>query len=65
MNKLLKYTHPAITNYDVNKNYLLEELKKDLSFEKIKLLFTPVNFNWDEENKLKKNKKVVIEKVDE
>ena len=46
--KLLKYTHPAVNKYDTKKSYKLEELKKELSDEMIRQLFTPINFKWEE-----------------
>jgi len=44
--KLLKYNHPSAMKYDVNKTYELEELKKELDLEMIKILFDPIGWNW-------------------
>jgi len=45
-NKYLKYNHPSAMKYDVNKTYELEELKKELDLEMIKILFDPIGWNW-------------------
>ena len=61
MIKLLKYSHPAVTNkYDLNKSYALDELQKELELEMIKVLFQPVNFEWKDLEVKKHNKKVEI-----
>jgi hypothetical protein len=52
MKKLLKYTHPAAMKYGTADTYELEELKKELDFEMIKVLFTPINFKWEDLNKV-------------
>ena len=43
----LRYTHPSACGYDINKAYSLGELKKDLSMDMIKLLFTPIDGTWE------------------
>lgn len=49
MSKLLKYSHPAASKYSLTKTYTLEELQQDgLDLDRIKILFKPVNFKWDE-----------------
>lgn len=54
--KELKYTHPASMGYYINKIYLLDELKKELSLDKIKILFTPIGWTWNENKASNKNK---------
>jgi hypothetical protein len=56
--KLLKYNHPSATKYSLNKTYELEELKRELSLEKIKILFQPVNFEWKDLEVKKKVQKL-------
>jgi len=47
MDKLLQYSHPAVSKYKLTKYYTLEELQKDgLSLDQIRILFKPVNFTW-------------------
>ncbi len=48
--KLLKYNHPARTRvYDANKAYGLDELEASgLNRDQIKILFKPVNFEWED-----------------
>lgn len=64
MVKKLKYNHPAMikNDIDINKIYTLDELKKvygnDIS--KIKRLFKPMNFKWEESKR--KNNKTKIKK---
>jgi hypothetical protein len=60
---LLKYTHPAATKWEVNKVYNLEELKSELSDEMIKVLFEPVNFQW-QDLEVKNTKNIKIEEKD-
>jgi hypothetical protein len=51
MNKSkLKYIHASIppSGININKQYTLEELLLILSIEKIKLLFEPIDKDWDE-----------------
>ena len=47
MKKLLKYSHAAAMGYALDRFYELEELKKDLDLDTIKVVFTPFNFEWD------------------
>lgn len=47
MSKLLLYNHPAASKYKVGKHYTLDELQKDMSIDRIKVLFKPVNFEWE------------------
>lgn len=48
MSKLLSYNHPAIsTKYKTGQYYSLDRLKEDLTEDKIKELFKPVNFEWE------------------
>lgn len=57
MKKILKYTHPSANNYSITEVYGLEDLQQELDLEMIKVLFSPVNFEWsDLENKKKVNK---------
>lgn len=65
MNKFLKYSHPAMTNkYDLNELYSLDELQKDgLDLERIKILFSPVD--WKFEDLEPKKKFVKVEEVQE
>ena len=48
--KFLEYSHPARTNvYSLNRAYSLDELRADgLNDDQIKILFKPVNFEWEE-----------------
>lgn len=64
MGKYLKYTHPASMKYSVSKAYELEELKKELGLEMIQVLFTPINFKWQDLTE-KKSKKVEAKIKDE
>ncbi|MFA7204598.1 MAG: hypothetical protein WC188_12925 [Candidatus Caldatribacteriota bacterium] len=58
MKKLLKYIHPASMKYSVTDAYDLEELKKELSIEMIKILFTPIgNWSWQDLETKKKSTK--------
>lgn len=63
MIKLLKYMHPSATQYDPRVTYSLEDLKKELPLKRIKLLFEPINFDFDEDDetdkKGKKNDKII------
>jgi hypothetical protein len=61
--KLLKYNHASATKYSLNKTYELEELKKELSLEKIKILFQPINFEWKDLEVKKKVQKVQEETI--
>ena len=54
----LKYNHPSASKYSLNKTYELEELKKELSLEMIKILFQPVNFEWKDTEVKKKVQKL-------
>lgn len=56
--KLLKYNHPASMGYDTKKVYNLEDLKKDLSLDKIKILFTPIGWKFEDLEKRTKVKKL-------
>jgi len=60
--KLLKYNHPSAMKYDVNKTYELDELKKELDLEMIKVLFAPIGWEFVdlEEKKIKED--VILEK---
>jgi len=62
-NKYLKYIHPAAMKYDLKKSYELDELKKELDLDMIKVLFIPVNFKWDDLEI--KNKSIKIEEKKE
>lgn len=48
MQKYLKYTHAASRGYSLQKQYTLDELKKDMDLEMIKIHFEPINFEWEE-----------------
>jgi len=50
MNKLLQYTSPAAYIFETDKTYSLDVLENEyhLSMDMIKVLFTPVNFTWDD-----------------
>ena len=61
--KYLKYTHPAAMKYDLKKLYELDELKEKLDLGMIKVLFTPVNFKWEDLDI--KNKVIKIEEKKE
>lgn len=52
--KLLKYTHPALSKYDITKAYTLQELQSELSDEMIKVMFSPINFEWEEKKEISK-----------
>jgi len=58
MIKLLKYSHPAVTKYDLKKSYTLDELQAELDLERIKILFQPVNFEWKDLEVKKKVQKL-------
>ena len=47
MKKLLRYTHVAAMGYALDRFYELEELKKELDMDTIKVVFTPFNFEWE------------------
>lgn len=47
--KLLKYNYPARTKYDIKKSYELQQLQKELSDEMIKMMFAPLNFEWEKQ----------------
>ena len=68
---MLKYTHPSVPKdrrIVVNDVYDLEFLKTIYTMERIKIFFSPVDFEWDElEVKVKvksevKDKNIVLEK---
>lgn len=65
--KHLKYTHPAANEYSTTRLYRLDNLLKELDIKMIKVLFTPVDFTWDDlENKPKqKSNKRIAKNVDE
>lgn len=54
MSKLLKYTHAAAMGYMSDTLYDLEDIKKELPLDTIKIVFTPVNFEWEAPKSLKK-----------
>jgi len=60
--KLLKYNHPSAMKYDVNKTYELDELKKELDLEMIKVLFVPIGWEWEDLEKKKIKEDVVLER---
>jgi hypothetical protein len=55
----LKYSHPAITKFDLNKFYSLNELKQQLSLEQIKMFFTPIDFTWEQLENPKKKRETI------
>ena len=57
----LKYTHPSATHFNLNKVYTLDELKKEISLDMIKILFSPVDGSEWTEEKPKKQKSNHIE----
>jgi len=61
--KFLEYSHPARTNvYSLNRAYSLDELRADgLNDDQIKILFKPVNFEWEDEVKVKAEPEIKIE----
>ena len=65
----VKYTHPAATKYEANKNYNLEELQSELSMEMIQALFEPIDFEWsdlnDTESIYNKEEIASVEEIDE
>jgi len=64
---MLKYIHPAVPNdkrIKVNDAYDLEFLKTIYSMELIKVLFTPISFEWETLEK-KVNKDKIQELYDE
>ena len=63
MNKLLKYNHPAKTKYNLDKLYTLDELKEELNMGQIKVLFTPINFDFDELDIKKKISKAELKET--
>jgi len=58
--KYLKYTHPAAMKYDLKKLYELDELKEELDLDMIKVLFSPID--WDFEDLEENKKKLEIQK---
>ncbi|MDD4779008.1 MAG: hypothetical protein PHT02_00195 [Tissierellia bacterium] len=56
--KYLKYNHPASMKYNINQVYELEELKKELSIEMIKVLFEPIDFKFEDLESKKKVQKI-------
>ena len=57
MSKLLKYTHAAAMGYMSDTLYDLEDIKKELPLDTIKIVFTPVNFEWEVPKEIKAEKK--------
>ena len=60
--KTLKYTHPSLNKYDVNMTYLYDDLIKEMSEDMIRILFTPIDFEWEEKKEVSKKS---IDKVSE
>lgn len=60
VDKKLKYTHPAVMKYNVDKTYTLDELQSELSIEMIQILFEPVNFIWSDLEPQKQSKQEEI-----
>ena len=60
--KILKYNHPSAMKYDVNKTYELDELKKELDFEMIQVLFEPVDWEWEDLVEKVVKEDVILEK---
>jgi hypothetical protein len=58
--KYLKYNHPSAMKYSISQTYNLEELKKELSLDKIKVLFEPIDFEWTDLEPKKHNKKAEV-----
>lgn len=63
MTKILKYSHPSASKYNVNAVYILEELQKELSLEMIKVMFTPLNFKFGDLDI--KKKKTILSPIEE
>jgi len=62
--KLLKYTHPAKSKFDLNKAYSLAELEKEMDVEKIKILFTPIDFEWKKKRPTKEVEEIKLDILD-
>jgi hypothetical protein len=60
--KILKYIHPSVSKYDITKTYTLQELQSELSDEMIKVMFSPINFEWEEKKEI--SKKIVDKEVE-
>ena len=57
-NKLLKYIHPSACGYSSDTTYNLDELlKSEMSVDKIKVLFSPIGWKWNDLEKKKASKK--------
>lgn len=58
--KYVKYTHAAAIGYDANIAHKLDDVIAKEGIERVKALFTPVNFKWEDLNEpvaLKNNKR--------
>lgn len=64
MMKLLQYNHPSVppTGINLSDTYILDELKKQFPLDKIKLLFKPINFKWEDLQPKKRTQKKTIDK---
>lgn len=61
----VKYTHPSRTNLiDAKKTYDLDEVKKINKFKKdYKKYFSPIDGEWDDYKKTKKNNTMTEEEI--
>ena len=46
--KMLKYTHPSACEYSEHIQYSLDELLKEMKLERIKAMFEPIDFKWED-----------------
>lgn len=51
MTKYIKYTHPAAMGYSAKMSYELDEVLELEGIERVRVLFTPVNFKWEDLDK--------------
>lgn len=46
--KYIKYTHAAYVGYDAGVLHILDEVVKKEGIERTKMLFTPIDFKWED-----------------
>ena len=56
--------HPSASIYSTKKTYKLEDLEKEMSLEKIKVLFAPINFDFEEPKNVGQEFEKNVEDVD-
>lgn len=58
--KKLKYSHPASCGYSTKKVYFLDDILKEMNIDKIKVLFKPIDFKWEDLDEIKPKKEIKI-----